>query len=183
MTPILGIMASSISGSKISTTAYESIASSSPSGVSTVTFSSIPGTYTSLQLRFNGLVSTAGGGFYLRFNSDTGSNYAAHGLRGNGSAASSFGQTALGYIYAYGSGSGTVATYPNVGIVDIHNYAITTQNKTVRVLSGADANGSGTLELDSGLWLNTNAITSITIFSDYNWNSGSVISLYGIKGA
>ena len=69
---------------------YEPIATTTlGSTAATITFSSIPATYTDLRIALVG--SLSGGGNYgnLRFNSDSGSNYSVTILRGNGSAASS----------------------------------------------------------------------------------------------
>jgi hypothetical protein len=78
--------------------------------------------------------------------------------------------------------SGTNTTYANAGIIDIHDYASTTKNKTTRMFGGIDKNGSGEVSLFSGLWRNTSAITSINIYmSSGNWTTDSTFSLYGIK--
>ena len=88
---LLGILASSISGSKAVTNSYSSIATVTGNGsASTLSFTSIPSTYSHLQIR--GIcrdaravtIDTA----YATFNSDTGTNYADHWLQGNGTAAS-----------------------------------------------------------------------------------------------
>jgi len=66
--------------------AFESIATLSGSGVSTVTFSSIPSTYKHLQVRMFGQAAGGSGGVVrMRFNGDTGTNYTAHYLTGYGS--------------------------------------------------------------------------------------------------
>jgi glycosyltransferase involved in cell wall biosynthesis len=59
------------------------------------------------------------------------------------------------------------------------------KTETFRMLGGGDRNGSGGVHLQSGVWLNTNAITSITFtsVSPYNFNQYSQFALYGIKGA
>jgi hypothetical protein len=70
-------------------------------------------------------------------------------------------------------------------IIDIHDYASTTKNKTVRSFFGHDRNGAGSVYLYSGLWMNTGAITSLSLgqanFSG-TFDTGTVASLYGIKG-
>ena len=168
-------------------TAYTSIATgvlSSSSG--SFTFSSIPSTYTDLQIRW-ALISSTSSPVYLQYNGDTtAANYAGHGIMGNGSTASSFGSTAEGGVYVAGLvGAGiTSSTYPGVGIVDISDYTNTSKNKTAKSIFGIDANASSTnqtIELDSGLWLSTSAINQIKVL----W-AGSVtgtIALYGIKAA
>lgn len=166
--------------------AYESIATATPTSGSSVTFSSIASTYKHLQLRIS-FIGSAGATVGLQFNNDTtAANYPAHCLYGNGASAAAAGQTSYGNVpvVAQNPGVGTVATYANVSIVDIHDYASTTKNKTVRAISGGDANGSGYIELDSGMWINTAAISIIKLsVSGGSFATGTTISLYGIKGA
>jgi hypothetical protein len=120
----------------------------------------------------------------MRFNSDTGSNYTVHRLRGNGSAASASSTVPATWLYVGDSNSASDTTYCDVCIIDIHDYASTTKNKTERHFQGLDKNGSGSLTLASGLWINTSAITTISIFlTSGNFTTDSQFALYGIKGA
>jgi hypothetical protein len=162
---------------------YESIASAAGTGSSgTITFSSIPGTYKSLQLRMNGITSTGGVSVFLRYNSDTGANYVHHWLYGNGTTATASAQTAKNENRIIGTDNGTSTTSPSAGIIDIHDYASTTKYKTIRAFTGVDKNGTGEINLMSGLWLSTSAITSITVFlASVNWTTDSTFSLYGIN--
>jgi hypothetical protein len=69
--------------------------------------------------------------------------------------------------------------------MDILDYANTNKYKTVRTLSGYDLNNAtyGALRSYSGLWMNTNAITSIKFYADgVNLAQYSQFALYGIKG-
>ena len=163
--------------------AFVSIASSTPTGVSTVTFSSIPSTYTSLQIRLSALTATSGYDLFLRLNGDTGNNYTRHLLYGNGSTVTATGSTAQNSMLIDSGATGTYTTSPMVAIIDIHNYASTTQNKTVRSFEGSDNNGTGDVTLASSLWSNTSAVTSVTVvlFGGINYAAGTTISLYGIK--
>ena len=165
--------------------AYESIATISGSGVSTITFSSIPSTYKHLQIRMFGQAAGGSGGTVrMRLNGDTGSNYTAHYLAGYGSTVGAGGNVSLNNMYTYGYSSNVNSFFSN--IVDIIDYASTTKNKTLRMFGGYDSNGvnSQQINLFSYLWLNTNAITSITIYGDGgNFSSTTRFSLYGIKGA
>jgi len=176
---------------------FESIASATGTGsAGNITFSSIPSTYKHLQIRFTYKDtsttdwSATNAYVYYRFNSDSGTNYARHYLIGNGSTAIAGSETPGPAILVYGSYMSSNATYANmvgVGIIDIHDYASTTKNKTTRHIAGADANGSGTtnrtLTLSSALWTNTAAITSITLSpGDAAFATTSTFALYGIKG-
>jgi hypothetical protein len=178
------------SGVAASTSSYESIASATGTGSSaTITFSAIPSTYASLQVRWLAKrtnTSTGATELRIQFNSDTGTNYVWHDLSGDGSTAIAQATTGLTYGYSYAAVAGGAAALANmfaVGILDIHDYASSTKNKTVRSFSGFDSNGAGTVALDSNLWLNTNAITSITLSCSANFSTTSTFALYGIKGA
>jgi hypothetical protein len=169
---------------------FESIASLTGNGsIGTYTFSSIPSTYTSLQIRMSVLKSAGSGEMRLRINGDTGSNYVWHNLSGYNGTASARGGTAQSYIQISSNVSANAdmsTTYPSVAIIDIHNYTISTQNKTVKSWGGVDQNTAtnSDINLNSGLWLNTSAITSLTVYysAASNLASGTTISLYGIKG-
>jgi hypothetical protein len=178
--PILGITASSIL--KV-TSSYESIASFTPTSGSSISFNSISSNYKHLQIRIN-TICTSSAALLTTFNSDTGSNYAMHGLFGTGSAIAVNGSAGTTNIQTLGQYAGTVTTYPNVVIIDIEDYASTSKYKTLRSYGGFDKNTSGSeVDLVSGLWMNTAAITSITFaLSGGSYSSGTTISLYGIKG-
>ena len=157
-------------------------------GSNGITFSSIPSTYTHLQLRVQIKATSSGTDwFFIRFNGvDTSSNYYGHWLYGNGSSALTSAPNPPSNTSAMvlGNTPGTAAT--NIFgsfVIDILDYTSTNKNKVIRGLGGYDANGSGTMGLISGLALNTSAITSITI-GGYNASMGqnSVFTLYGIKG-
>jgi hypothetical protein len=193
--PILGIFASSVTGG-VSTTSFESIATVTvgSGGSSYVEFTSIPNTYTHLQIRClsqenesPASASTDYDNLVMRFNSDSGSNYARHHLNGSGSAASAYGAASVTYAYVGGSQRGGSSNYYfGATIIDILDYKDTNKYKTVRALSGADTNGGGFIRLASALWQSTNAITSIRIQSDggtWNLQQYSHFALYGIKSA
>lgn len=162
-------------------------------GVSSVTFSNIPNTYKHLQVR--GIAQTLANTFIedgkIQFNSDTGSNYIRHALMGNGASASSYSTSSTGILVdamVSGTVSGTASIFA-ASIIDILDYTNTNKYKTIRVLNGADFNGTpfagngGRITLTSGLWLNTAPITSITIAGNStNLQQYSRFSLYGIRG-
>ena len=181
MSPILGIYASQISGHLWAPSgAYDSIATTTVSSpVSSITFSSIPSTYTHLQVRAL-MLTTSASNIVARFNSDSGTNYAQHQLTGDGSSAAAGSQTSTGSPYF-----GYTNTQPGVMIIDILDYANTNKYKTSRILTGSDANGSGYVLLRSALWQNTNAVTQIdiTVNGGANFNQYSSFALYGIKSA
>jgi hypothetical protein len=127
--------------------------------------------------------ASAGSNCYMRFNSDTGSNYSHHQLWGSGSSASSSNatsQTSM-YITDITGGSGTANAYSPF-IVEIQDFALTTKTKTARFSGGTNA-GYNWVNIGSGAWYSTSAITSITIFDTLgSFVSGSRFSLYGYRG-
>ena len=166
---------------------FNSIATASGSGVSSVTFSSIPATYAHLQIR---AISQDNNNSELRlqFNSDTATNYSWHYMRAidsNSASGASGGGASANYIGYAGYSSGT-ANYWCANIIDIHEYANTARYKTSRSFYGysKNASGSGIIWYGSGNWRSNSAITSITILNgdSVNWNSGTTFELYGIAG-
>lgn len=150
----------------------------------TITFSSIPSTYKHLQIRATALSNSDSVPVLLRFNSDSNSNYSQHYLGGQGSVtatggAASTSAVTLAGIYARGLN----ASYPWAFVIDILEYANTNKYKTVRALHGADYNGSGEVNLTSGNWRNTAAVSTITLsMASSGFNQYSHFALYGIKG-
>lgn len=151
-----------------------------------VTFSSL-GTYSNykhLQIRFTARSNSAAGAtLYTNFqaNSDTGSNYAWHSLRGNGSNVGSFAGTSATFGRSgLAAGSTATANAFATSVLDILDPFETTKNTTFRFLAG-----QGEIYLGSSVWLNTNALTSLAIQEGYSstFVAGSRFSLYGIKGA
>lgn len=189
---ILGIIASSKLGAVGD---FESIATVSvgSGGAATVTFSSIPATYTHLQLRILAQNDRATFGFDaigFTFNSVGGTSYANHSLRGDGSSAVSDASVNDATISAPRVIGTTTGSSFGVLIIDILDYANTSKYKTTRTLGGVDVNGTvgglgGAVGLSSGLFKDLTAISSIiftpgsaTTFSQY-----SHFALYGIKAA
>ena len=183
--PILGIMASQISG-HLSSPAYESIATSTPNGTS-VTFSSIPQTYKHLQVRAISRTTRSDAsvdGIYARINGDTAANYSYHMLYGDGSSLAAYsGTNTTTMVGSFGGADAlTAANLFTVSVWDILDYTNTNKYKTTRSLTGYDANGSGTVSFASGNWRNTTAVTSLTFLAEGNFVANSHFALYGIKG-
>jgi hypothetical protein len=161
---------------------YEPIATQTlGSTASSITFSSIPATYTDLVLVLAGGTDAASG-WGLRFNSDTGSNYSRTYLTGTGSAASSgrdTNQTTADIAY-----NGILGNNTNYNsIVNIMNYSNTTTYKTAISRSNNAATG---VDTNASLWRSTSAITTIeikTTTAGKIFNIGSTFTLYGIAAA
>ena len=192
MSPNLGIIASSISGHLFTFTLvgnYDALGTVTVpgGGLESITFAGIPTTgYSHLQVRaiVRDTGSSYGYNVRLRFNGDSGSNYTRHNLEGNGSSASSSGsssaETSIPIALTTG-GTNTTGNFASF-ICDVLDYANTNKNKTARCLAGYDDNGSGYMNLRSGSYMQTTAITSMTLestgtlFSEY-----SQFALYGVK--
>lgn len=158
------------------------IATQSGTGSSaTITFSNIPQTFTHLQLRGTVRSSGSGGQIYTRVNGDGGTNYSSHYIYGDGSG-----------VAAGGGGTGTVNYFGNMPastdlantlgsfVIDFLDYTNTNKNKTTKSINGYDLNGSGLSFFASSAWLNTAAITSISLVANQSFATVTQIDLYGI---
>jgi len=183
------ILGSLSSGVAVSTSSYESISTVTvgSGGSSSISFTSIPGTYTHLQIRGIARTVNAGTGaslIFVRANSDTASNYSAHYLGGDGSTAyagAAANQTNMYNGIAVDNGY-TAYTFSGF-VLDVLDYANTNKYKTLRALSGGDGNGLGEIYLFSGNWRSTSAITTLTLNANTNFAQYSQFALYGIKGS
>ena len=156
---------------------YTPIATASGTGSNTtITFSSIPSTYTDLILIIGGGSTSASVVSQLQFNSDTGSNYSWTALFGTGSSASSARAS-----NATSAGNCITSNIITTTIYSIMNYANTTTNKTV---IGRGNSTSDIVDARVSTWRNTAAINRIDVtFNSGNFASGTVVTLYGIKAA
>jgi hypothetical protein len=155
---------------------YTPIATSSATG-STITFSSISGTYTDLILQGTAVSGSSNCALTLQFNGDTGNNYSVTILLGDGSSAqSAFNNNSPSMQGGRASTAGSAFSF------SIQNYSNSTTYKTA--LSRGSYAGSATLAY-VGLWRNTSAITSITVgmTGGNSFASGSQLTLYGIEAA
>jgi len=155
------------------------------SAAADVTFSSISGAYTDLVLvisEFNSAATDTSFVFQVGNGSiDTGSNYSATEIGGNGSAAFSDRASNSTVGYLNGPGIGTSTTAPNTYAMHFMNYSNTTTYKTVLVRGGSAAGNTVALV---NLWRSTSAINTIKINqAANNMASGSTFTLYGIQSA
>ena len=187
MSLILGILDSG--GAAAAASSYESIQSHQlATDQASITFGSIPQTYSHLQIRLLTRLTATGAtpnDFKLNINGTT-STYRDHHLNGNGSAVTANNDTTTYFpIYNFPR-AGQLADTFGAAILDFQDYASTTKNKVFRMMSGFDDNtgANGQIWLYSGLWVNTNAITDLVFAPQSgNFKSGSTFALYGIKGA
>lgn len=158
----------------------------SGSSTTSVTFSSIPSTYTDLVIvasTRDNRPSSVDDGLSFRFNSDSGSNYSETFIYGTGSTSanvrttnSTFGN--VRYIPGSTATTGDLSTT----IIHLMNYSNTTTYKTLLSRSGS---ASSTVAANVNLWRSTSAINQITFYggsptTGYVFTAGSTFSLYGI---
>jgi hypothetical protein len=179
------VLGSFSTGVEASTSSYESIASATGTGSSgTISFTSIPSTYSHLQIR--GIAYDAAGIGYtvkIQFNGDTGSNYAYHVLLGTGAVAAAGVSSTPTESIAIINNTGTITNALPATIVDVIDYANTSKYKTARIFDGYEKNASGgNIEFRSGLWMSTSAINRVDIKMDGNFATNTTFALYGIKG-
>ena len=169
---------------------YVLISSNVLSGsAASVTFSSIPSTYTDLVLRTSARTDVANyfDRFVFTFNSDSGSNYSNTYLAGSGSAASSntaSNATSLNSSRAATGSTATANTFSNTETY-FPNYAANT-NKPIGSFNVGENNATAAqMAVDAQLWRNTAALNSITIApgAGTNFVSGSSFYLYGVKNS
>ena len=184
---MFGLIASSISGNLSSNFDSIQTVTVGAGGQASASFTSLPTIYKHLQIRLlaksnrNDQNEAVG----IQFNSDTGNNYASHGLWGDGSSAAASALNVPGAGISLPWVAGSLSTNAWGGsVIDILDYQSTAKNKTVKGIQGFDNNGNGQAGFGSGVWVNTAAITTITVKPFYGslWNQYSVIALYGIKG-
>jgi hypothetical protein len=148
------------------------------SAVPSVTFSTIPATYTDLVLVFSGVIGSGVQNMEIRFNGDTTTNYSETRLFGTGSAVSSDRTSSTNQIRV-----GNIYTTQTVNIIQVMNYANATTFKTVLCRSN---NAGAQVSVHSGLWRKTpEAITSILVrpAGGVDFSIGCTFALYGIKAA
>jgi hypothetical protein len=148
------------------------------SATSSVTFSSIAGTYRDLILvTVTSRDTVQDGNQQVRFNSDTGSNYPRVEMGGNGSSASSRVLTTSGITDT--SISNTVYSSPSSVIWNILDYAATDKHKSALVR----ANSNNGVVASAGRWASTSAVTSLTVVAMNGsvYAAGSTFALYGVS--
>lgn len=180
----------SAGGAFVNPERYESIATSISDGnTNTITFNSIPQTFTHLQIRSTIRLSVNGISQMnkLRFNGDTGANYDWASVSGASHVPIAAADTSPGdtYIFCNHSvGNTASANLFNASIIDILDYTNTNKNTTTRESGGFTSNGGSEeqVRITGGGWRNTAAITSITLTTgDGNFMNNSRIALFGIK--
>lgn len=168
---------------------FELIASSTvgAGGASSITFSSIPSTYTDLVVKLNARQSLSGNdSLGIKFNSLTTGN-SSRWLYGNGAGTGSGTDSSTVLVLGYSTLPGTSATASTFNSTDIYipNYAGSNQ-KSVSGDSVGENNGTTAFaSLSAALQTLTSAITSISLlpYSGGNFVQYSTAYLFGIKSS
>lgn len=155
-------------------------------GAISITFNNIPQTFTDLKLvcsvRTDGSAINFNDGA-LRFNGDASSVYSFTGINGLGSSTTNLRQANVSYL-PIGSNQGSLTTSNTFTSWDAYISNYNSSNFKSIVNDGVPENNATAtnLELYAGLWRNTSAITSMTVFpgGGYNFTQYSTFSLYGI---
>jgi len=161
---------------------------------SSISFTSIPATYTDLYVVFSGRTAYSGGtnggitDAVVRVNNDSGGNYSYRVLYGQTSSAGSFSGSSTTSLH-FGnmpSANSTASTFCSNEIY-IPNYANTSTNKSLSLTSVRENNSTfGDVRAIAGLWSSTAAIDRVDIIADYPGGSlvsGSSAFIYGITKA
>ena len=143
-------------------------------------FNNIPQTFSHLHIRYFNPTSSNNGGWFMRFNSDTGANYSRHILFADGTNPGTFNSVnATEYAGAYWGGT-TSSNGPQFSMTDILDYSSTTKHKHMRTFYGNDINTSGIIVMGGGAWRSLNALTSILFIPAVTFAAGSRVDLYGV---
>ncbi len=153
---------------------YTPIATTTLSSASTISFTSIPSTYTDLYVVIRGV--TNGPIIKIQYNADTGSNYSSTLIWGDGSSAASARYSeAWTYVIPGGSASDQLSL-----LVNIQNYSNTTTYKTsIARANVPDASTTASVQL----WRSTSAINRVDFLLSGAGTITGTASLYGITAA
>lgn len=152
-------------------------------GAASVTFSSIPVTYTDLVVKYSARnASGTVNSLSISFNGST-SNFSNIYLQGSGAAAYSFSRSDNFLINVINEASSTTNTFASADIY-VPNYC-SSNYKSFSMDGVTEGNTvSQSMALIAGLWSNTAAITSLTLTGDTsNFAQNSTFTLYGISNA
>lgn len=161
---------------------YAPIATQSLGGATTYTFNSIPQTYTDLVVVFYGQSVSANGSYVmLRFNGDTTTNCYQTSMEAISSGPLSENTASTYFVLPWHGASFGTTTQWSTYVGHINAYSKTNNKKTLIGI------WSGLTEMDyaHGVWPQTSAITSLTVFNPqgYAFASGSYFTIYGILAA
>ena len=169
----------------MSTNTYVALQTQVLGSASSITFTSIPQTYTDLEIVLSGASTNSSYGLKVRINGDTGTNYSSTLIEGQGSSAFSYRYTNNTAFDAMNYQAG-LPTDGFMLISRFFNYANSTTYKTV--LSRYTAAAYETT-FSANLWRGTTGsavnqpITSISLIASGNLATGTTATIYGIQAA
>lgn len=149
-------------------------------------FTNIPSTYKHLQIR--GLVRNGYAGtndpLYMRINDNTSSSlYASHRLRADGGSVMAETTSATYMHMGQTVAANGTTSCVSIFVFDILDYSNLNKHKTVRGLNGYDGNGTGQVNVVSGVYMVAN--TSVTTIALDGITTGALLGshaeLYGIR--
>jgi hypothetical protein len=169
---------------------YEKIASYTVTGAeTTITFTTIPATYTDLVAVGKVFTTSTGDEPRLRVGTgsvDSGSNYYQSRMRvvgQNNVTTQHVAGNALSYWYTLGNVGGTTSN-PFTFVANYFSY--TNDKRKIYMIKAGFVNDGNEYESyqATGMWTGTGAIDRIQFaLRDNTWSSGSIVTLYGILKA
>jgi len=161
------------------------------SSAASVTFSSIPATYTDLVLKYSSRHDSASSisQSAITFNGSSAANYSetvVYGKSVSAASGSQSGSSQIDFMYD-DANSATANTFSNTELY-IPNYTVSA-NKPMSWFgvteNNATTNNSAMIVANASLWRDNSAITSITILAlaSRNFLTGSSFYLYGISNS
>ena len=180
----LGILAVAGAGAAALSSDYELIQTSNVGNTSTLNITGL-GTYTQykhLQIRMvarSSRSSSTTDFVRLAFNND--STTRDHLLSGSGASVTSSTNNLAGLRVCFVPAASSTANAFAVAVIDILDFNNSNKNTTIKSFSGLST-ATNSINLISGFWNNTAAITALNFEMDNgSFVSGSRFSLYGIK--
>ena len=174
-------------------TTYEAIATVTvgSGGAANIDFTSIPQTYTDLvvktSLRQSGYTGVVWDWLKFRFNGSSATTYSSRDLEGNGANVYSNTFTSQNGMVKLGLANSTTSTTSTFSSNEFYIPNYTSSNNKSVSGDGVHENNATTAisVLGAGLWADSSAITSITLFPENGtaWTEYSTATLYGIKNS
>jgi hypothetical protein len=162
---------------------YEPIATQTLASTSTlITFSSVPSTYTDLQIIVLCQGDVASALNVLLNNDNTAGNYSWLKMIGNGSAAQSANNNSRGNL-SFGIDNG-IPTSTSFALCLINLFSYTSTDKFKSVIGQWSSNSE--TETTTQLWKSTSAVNRVDLRiggGTANFSVGTTVTLYGIKAA
>ena len=160
---------------------------------SSVSFTSIPGTYQHLQIRASvrDTASDSVESIYVQLGGasdspvDTGNNYIRNYIDVDGTSETGSGQLSNTNIWL-GKATAASADSEKFGgmFINILDYANTNKQTTVQAFLEAHytSGNSARMRFTAGLWTDLEAVQTIKLIPNVNFATHSVFTLYGLKG-